>query len=61
MKHLTTNVKTLERSGGSHIFCSPNLVEKENDEVTGDKVKSGKESLMLCVSWSVQIPQYMMN
>ena len=50
MKHLTTNVKTLERSGGSHIFCSPNLVEKENDEVTGDKVKSGKESLMLCVS-----------
>ena len=36
MKRFTTNVQTLELSGGCHICCSPDMV---NNEATDDEVK----------------------
>jgi hypothetical protein len=38
MKHFEMNVETLITAGGKHILCSPDLMEKEDEEPTAKEI-----------------------
>jgi rubrerythrin len=40
MKRFEMNIETLIMAGGRHILCSPELMDKEDDELTKEEIET---------------------